>query len=150
MLIKFKGDFKKLKGMGFTFHKLFASNYKVYEKDKVWIWVAHGGYVEISDFYSLSGYIAKAVFDGTYPVYEKDIDYGDKLAWMNIKKGDRKPCMINRKTGEIIERREFTKLYCDDDQQYDYDLFRELSIYKETFHFIKELEPFMEIVEGER
>lgn len=41
MDIKFTGDFKKLKPMGFTFHKLYAHNYKVYEKNEVWVWVAH-------------------------------------------------------------------------------------------------------------
>ena len=139
MNIKFKGDFKQLIPMGFTFHKLFARNYKVYEKSKVWIWVAHGGYVEIDDFYNLSGYIVKAIWEDTFPVYEKDIHYGEKLSWMDRKKGDKKPCMINRKTGEIIERREFTKKHCDENGEYDYDLFREVSIYKKTFEFIKEL-----------
>ena len=137
MKIKFIGDWKELKPMGFTFHKLFASNYKVYEKNKIWIWVAHGGYVEVADFYNLSGYIVKAIWGGTFPVYEKDIGYGDKLSWLNRKKGDKKPCMINRETGEIIERMEFKRIYGED---YDYDLFRELSIYMETFHFIKESE----------
>jgi hypothetical protein len=146
MLIKFTGDFKDLKPMGFTFHKLYARNYKVYEKSKVWIWVAHGGYVEIDDFFSLSGYIVKAIWDGTFPVYEKDAVYNDMLFF---KKGDRKACMINQKTGEIIERREFTKRYCDENQEYDYDLFREVSIYNETLHFIEELKDLniFEIVE---
>jgi hypothetical protein len=141
MRLKFIGDWKELKPMGFTFHKLYASNYKVYEKNKVWIWVAHGGYGEVADFYHLSGYVVKAIWDGTFPVYEQDVDYGGQLAWLSKKKGDKRPCMINRKTGEIIERRAFTKKYCDKDQdyQYDYDLFRELSLYKETFQFIKDL-----------
>lgn len=144
MQIKFTGDFKQLKPMGFTFHKLYARNYKVYEKSKVWIWVAHGGYVEIADFFSLSGYIVKAIWDGTFPVYEEDVTLGDMLFF---KKGDRKACMINRETGEIIERREFTKRYGEYD--YDHDLFREVSIYNETLHFIEELKDLniMEIVE---
>ena len=87
MIIKFTGDFKQLIPMGFTFHKLFARNYKVYEKNKVWIWVAHGGYVEIADFFSLSGYIMKAIWDGTFPVYEECVVYGDRIFF---KKGDRK------------------------------------------------------------
>lgn len=145
MLIKFTGDFKQLKPMGFTFHKLYARNYKVYEKSKVWIWVAHGGYVEIADFFSLSGYIVKAIWDGTFPVYEEDINYGP----VGFKKGDRKPCMINRETGEIIERREFTKRYANEHGEYDYDLFREVNIYNETLHFIEELKDLniLEIVE---
>jgi hypothetical protein len=146
MDIKFTGNFKDLKGMGFKFHKLFANNYKVYEKDKIWIWVARGGYVEVADFYELSGYIVDAIWNDTFPVYEKNVDYGEKLSWLNRKKGDKKPCQINRKTGEIVERREFTKKYCDENGEYDYDLWRELSIYKETFESIKELKDIMEIV----
>jgi len=143
MLIKFTGDFKDLKPMGFTFHKLYARNYKVYEKSKVWIWVAHGGYVEIDDFFSLSGYIVKAIWDGTFPVYEEDVNYNNILFF---KKGDRKACMIDQKTGGIIERREFTKRY---GLEYNHDLFREVNIYNETLHFIEELKDLniFEIVE---
>ena len=65
MRIKFTGDFKDLKPMGFTFHKLFARNYKVYEKDGLWIWVHRGGYVEIDDHYGNSGYIAEMILDDT-------------------------------------------------------------------------------------
>ena len=136
MDIKFVGDFKQLIPMGFKFHKLFANNYKVYERHKVWIWVAHGGYVEIDDFYGLSGYILRAVWDNTYPAYAKDVIMEGKLAWLSIKKGDKKPCMINRETGEIIDRREFKT---EEDESYDYKLFRELSLRKETFNFLKEL-----------
>ena len=136
MLIKFTGDFKQLIPMGFKFHKLYARNYKVYEKNKIWIWVAHGGYVEIDDFYNLSGYIMQAIFNKTFPVYEEDKIMMGRIFF---KKGDRKPCMINRKIGKIIERRIFTKEYCDDDGCYDYDLYREVSIYNETLHFIEEL-----------
>lgn len=75
MKIKFTGDFKKLIPMGFKFHKLFANNYKVYEKDEVWIWVAYGGYVEIDDHYGKSGHIAKRILDGTYPIFEEDKVY---------------------------------------------------------------------------
>ena len=80
MKIKFTGDFKKLIPMGFTFHKLYASNYKVYEKSKVWIWVAHGGYVEIDDFFSNSGYIA--VDTHVYRI-------SNRLGWVKTKTPDK-------------------------------------------------------------
>ena len=149
MLIKFTGDFKKLIPMGFTFHKLFASNYKVYEKEKVWIWVAHGGYVEIDDLFGLSGYVLKAIFEENFPVYEADVIYKGELMWLAPRKGDRKPCMINRDTGEIIEKRKFNRIYVNEECEYDYDLFREVSIYKETFNFLKQLKNMnmFEIVE---
>jgi len=153
MNIKFTGNFKDLKPMGFKFHKLFANNYKVYNKDKVWIWVAEGGYVEIGSYYGLSGYILKAIWEDTYPVHEKDVDYGEKLSFINIKKGDRKQCKINEKTGEIIERREFNKKFCDENGEYDenseYLIYRDISIYKKTFKFLEELKALniMEIEE---
>ena len=31
--MKYTGEIKDLKSYGFTFHKLYANNYKVYEKD---------------------------------------------------------------------------------------------------------------------
>ena len=145
MNIKFTGDFKDLIPMGFKFQKLFARNYKVYHKNDVWIWVAHGGYVEIDDFYNLSGYIVKAVWEGTFPIHEKDVIFGGRRFF---KKGNRKSCMINRKTGEIIERSEFAKIYCDKNQEYDYDLFRDVTLYNKTLHFINELKDLniMEII----
>ena len=141
MNIKFTGDFKQLKPMGFTFHKLFANNYKVYEKDDVWVWVANGGYVEIRDLYNLSGYVLKAIWNGTFPVYNEEVKIGDRIVF---KKGDRKSCMINQETGEIIERKVFVNMGYDSD-----NIYRELSIYKKTFEFIKELKSLniMEIVE---
>lgn len=147
MNIKFTGKFKDLKKMGFTFHKLFADNYKVYEKDGIWIWVAEGGYVEIKDLYNLSGYVLKAIWDDTYPVYKEDVSLLEGR--LLFKKGERKSCMINQETGEIIERRIFVKKYCDENAEYDYELFREVSIYKKTFEFAKELKDLniMEIIE---
>lgn len=142
MGIRFTGDFKNLIPMGFTFHKLFADNYKVYEKNRVWIWVAHGGYVEIGDLHDLSTYVVKAILDGTYPVYEEDRSYGDMIFF---KKGDRKPCLINRKTGEIHEMTPYIIEHRTADADYDYDLFRDVSIYKKTFHFIKEIENMIEV-----
>lgn len=55
--LKFTGNFKKLKAMGYEFQKLYARNYKVYHKQiprsfRIWIWVANGGYIEIDDLYS--------------------------------------------------------------------------------------------------
>jgi len=141
MNIKFTGNFKDLKPMGFKFNKLFANNYKVYEKNDIWIWVANGGYVEIRDLYSLSGYVLKAIWNDTFPLYEEDVPFRDGLLF---KKGDRKSCMINQKTGEIIERRLFVNGGYDSD-----NLYRELSISKKTFEFIKELKSLniMEIIE---
>lgn len=140
MKISFTGDFKKLKPMGFKFHKLFANNYKVYEKNGVWIWVAQGGYVEIDDHYDNSGYIAKRILDGTYPVYEED----KKLGPFEIKKGDLRGCTIDRKTGEITATIEFMRSIGGHDN-YDFDRYRDVSLKQKTADTIKELEGMIEI-----
>jgi hypothetical protein len=145
MNIKFVGDFKKLIPMGFTFHKLYANNYKVYSKNRVWIWVHHGGYVELDDHYENSGYIAKMILDGTYPVYEKDEDY--KI--FTIKKGKPKPCTINRKTGEIVETVPFMRSI-DGYDNYDYETYRDVNLFKETMETILEIKDMIEIVENEQ
>jgi len=138
MNIKFTGNFKDLIPMGFKFHKLFARNYKVYEKNKVWIWVHRGGYVEISDHYDNSGYIAKMILDGTYPVYKEDKDY--KI--FTIEKGKPKPCTIHRKTGEIKETIKLILSYGNHDNFIDhpeYENYRDVYLLKDTMETIKEL-----------
>lgn len=138
MKIKFTGDFKDLKHMGFSFHKLFARNYKVYEKNKVWIWVHRGGYVEIAGHYGNSGYIAKMILDGTYPVYKEDRDY--KMFIM--KKGNPRPCTINIKTGEITETIELMRSVGGHDKWIeiaDIDDYRDVSLLPRTMETIKEL-----------
>ena len=139
MSIKFVGDFKKLIPMGFEFHKLFARNYKVYSKNDVWVWVAHGGYVEIRDLFDKSKYIAKAIFNSTYPVYEEDKNYNNIIFF---KKGKPKGCILNKKTGEILVYRDFYRIHGRD---YDYEVYEELLISKDTFDAVKEIENMVEI-----
>ena len=139
-MIKFTGDFKKLIPMGFTFHKLFSRNYKVYEKNSVWVWVAHGGYVEIRDFFSKSKHIARKIYDGTYPVNEKDVIHNGFLL---LKKGKPKGCILNKKTGEILVYRDFYRVHGSD---YDRELYEEVLIGKATLDTIKEIEKMVEIV----
>lgn len=140
-MIKFTGDFKKLIPMGFTFHKLFARNYRVYEKNKVWVWVAQGGYVEISDHYNNSVHIAKKILDGTYPVHEEDRDYGIFV----MKKGKPKACVINRQTGEIMETRNYIRSL-KREEDYDYENIRDVSLYLSTMETIKELRDMISII----
>ena len=142
MNIKFTGDFKKLIPMGFTFHKLFASNYKVYEKNRVWIWVAQGGYVEIKDLYDNSGYVAKMFLNGTYPIWEEDTNKYDLLFF---EKGRPKACIMNEKTGEILERCEFNKKYGLNELPYTPDHCRELLFPKRLFDVLEEIRDMIEI-----
>jgi len=153
MDIKFTGDFKKLIPMGFKFYKLYANNYKVYEKNKVWIWVAHGGYVEISDHFSKSGFIAKKILDGTYPVYDED-----KVSLtFKIEKGKPKSCVMDQETGDIIDYRVFLHslprkeiepgVY---DMDYDHDRFPNIYLRRSTMETIKEISEMIEIIEKEK
>jgi hypothetical protein len=146
MDIKFIGKFKELKPMGFTFHKLFANNYKVYEKNKVWIWVHRGGYVEIDHHFDNSGYIAKMILDGTYPVYTKDKDY----KFFTIKKGKPRPCTIHTKTGEITETIKLILSYGNHDNfvdHPDYENYRDVSLLKDTMDTVLEIKDMIRIIE---
>ena len=40
--VKFTGDYSKLKGMGFTFQKLFANNYMQWERNSFRVWKKGG------------------------------------------------------------------------------------------------------------
>jgi len=141
MDIKFTGDFKKLIPMGFKFYKLYANNYKVYEKNKVWIWVAYGGYVEIDDYYENSIHIAKRILDGTYPVHKEDRVYN---GFFTTKKGKPKSCVMDMETGEIIEKIVFIRSI-GADAEYDYNRYRDIYLYRKTMETIKEIREMIEI-----
>ena len=99
MEAKFTGRFRDLKPLGYKFHKLFANNYKVYEKNDIWIWVARGGYVEVGDFYKLSPYVIKVILDDTYPKRGEDSMFRGTVLFPA---GSPAPCHIHRDTGEIV------------------------------------------------
>lgn len=92
--LKFKGKFKQLKNYGFTFHKLFANNYKVYMKGgynyDLTVWVANGGYVEFANLFSYS----KKVFD--YIIENRD-ELKNKTLCIKF----------NRKTGFFVKEKDF-------------------------------------------
>jgi hypothetical protein len=110
--IKFIGDFKILKPIGFKFGKYFANNHKAYSmrcKDyehlndmHIWVLgrdVAIGGMSTIQSFY-----LAKHIVAGTYPIYKLDVirilPTGKQIVM--FKAGDSKDNMINKNTGEIM------------------------------------------------
>lgn len=142
--IKFTGDFKILKPMGFTFGKYFAKNYKAYAmKHGEWstdmmIWVK-GRDVQISSFDNLlSFYAAKYILNGTYPVYEEDYKFEHGNLLIEHKKGEPLSCKVNINTGEIIPFSEFVKMYKDKWEQYIDDGWRELNIPVRIFELMKE------------
>jgi hypothetical protein len=136
--IEFIGKFKDLIPMGYSFHKLYARNYRVYTKNQIWIWVA-GKTISIKDLGTEHSFkIAKLIIDNKYPVYNEDKDY--KIIF--FKKGEPKCVMLDEKTGEVEIRREFTKsdkFNYDKIPQYDYDRYRELILNMDILESIKEL-----------
>jgi hypothetical protein len=78
-LLKFHGKFTDLIPAGFKFQKLFARNYRQYCLDVVEhcecirVWQAHGGYIEIDDWFSATKSVVEAVINGNFKwhSYEK-------------------------------------------------------------------------------
>lgn len=152
-MIKFTGKFKDLKDRGFKFLKLFASNYKVYRKENIYIWVAHGGYVELGGLGDRSGLIMKTIIEDKYPVYEEDFFLpaisGDKPFF---KKGEPRTVMIDDETDELIPQDVFIKKYRDKyktlEEYFDFKSagFTELILHKRHLDAIKELKDVIEFV----
>ena len=68
MSAKFKGDFKQLIPMGYTFQKLYAANYKCYHKGnpdfKIWIWVKNKD-IEVDWWYGYEQLLIEAIRDNS-------------------------------------------------------------------------------------
>lgn len=101
-VVPFKGDFKELKKLGYAFHKVFARNYKMYSKTiqgkEIAVWVAHGGYVECCDLFSLSYLVIDLIRNHStlvLPVYKSVMIQGRKVDFSTIK------FMINLKTHAV-------------------------------------------------
>lgn len=144
--MKFTGKIEDLKKMNFKFQKLYARNYKVYSKNDVWIWVAGGFSIEISDFFSNSDVIIDAVLNDTYPLYKEDRLLPNGQVF--FKKGEPMGCVMNKKTGELIAYSDFLKKYKTSyldfrvtDEGKDW---RECHINKDTIQTIKELKSSIE------
>lgn len=70
MKISFIGDFKKLKPMGYEFHKLFARNYICYIKNDVKIW-RKAKDVQILDFQDYSHLLLQYLIDNNFIINDK-------------------------------------------------------------------------------
>jgi len=130
--LRFTGKFKELIPLGYTFHKLFARNHKVYHKNSIWIFVADRDVI-IRDF---SGHncaaIAKAIINNKYPVYKESINYG----MIKFEKGEPKAVMVDIQKHTITSESQFIK---DNGHEYDYDRYRGLIIGQATFNEVKRL-----------
>lgn len=93
-LCKFHGKFTELIPAGWKFQKLFASNYRQYSfevtpYEYIRVWQAHGGYIEIRDFYSATKQIVEAVLLNNFQ-------------WHTYAGLDSYGFTIDRETGKII------------------------------------------------
>lgn len=98
-ILKLTADVNLLKERGYTFQKLFASNYKTYRKKirdyTIWVWVKNSG-VEIEDWYENTTAIVKFFKEN----YDKSIKENSQLPRP-------RSCMLlqlNRRTNELRER----------------------------------------------
>ena len=89
--IKFTGTFTELKGMGYDFMKLYANNYKVYNNDdfanKIWVWVADGGYIELDDLYDCSKLYIEAIKSINWDTIKEGFS-GKKHVYFHYKHGE--------------------------------------------------------------
>jgi hypothetical protein len=96
-LLKFHGRFADLIPYGFKFQKLYANNYRQYCLDvvehceSIRVWQAHGGYIEINDWFSASKAVVEAVIKGNFK-WHKYVNRDDSILGFTI----------IRKTGEIV------------------------------------------------
>ncbi len=98
--VAFTGKFKDLIPDGWTFHKLFANNYRSYHKTcdgEKWsqgcsIWQHHGGYLEIADLFSLSCLFVQPLIENKVADLQSVSRYGNKeiIYWFIIDKKERK------------------------------------------------------------
>jgi len=134
-MLKFVGKFRDLKPLGYTFQKLYAMDYKTYRKKYVLIWVSHREVMinHLSRFNS--AHIAKLILENKYPVYPKDVWYGKNLFF---KKGEPRPCMLDRQTGKVVAHKDFMR--ADGfNFEYDYERYHEFIFYKALLAAVREL-----------
>ena len=98
--ISFNGKYKDLKSMGYSFNKLFAKNYIVYQKKSIWIFKKNN-YVEVSDLYSYSHLLIDIIsnpcsFHGSF---HDLFSNGNIVFGLNLKNGN----IVNLKEYEGIK-----------------------------------------------
>ncbi len=145
--LKFTIDIKKLKGLGYTFQKLYARNYKTYRKDigkggrTIWLWVLERR-IEIDDWFSDTGAILEFYKKNrNHPEFDRLNKAGEKWNYYKIR--------LCNSTGEIIEydnKEYYQELSSKDDKSIEkyfekYKDYREIVFYKPTMEFLlKEIE----------
>ena len=102
--MKFIGKFTELKPMGFTFHKLYARNYKVYMLEDFSIWVSRREFLYRHINGPLLDQIVNSIIADTYPLYDRQVMLGGRPL-MDI--GDPKMCIIDKNDYTFMSHEKF-------------------------------------------
>lgn len=91
LMAKFTGKYKDLMPAGYTFHKMYARNYRTYQKsfgcnDSIWVFVK-GNDIEINDFYAKTGWLV-SLFIKNREVIPNILFHGSLWAVMNTETGE--------------------------------------------------------------
>ena len=144
-MIRYTGEIKNLKHMGFNFYKLYASNYKAYKNEDVGMWIfVKGRDVSLNN---LTDDQFDVVFDmiitDNYPLYEKDKLLGGKVFF---KKGEPRSCQYDNETGEILSHKDFMNKWKKEYSEFeDYmefahsGRFSDVILHKRHIDFVKEM-----------
>lgn len=77
-ILTYKIKESKLKGMGYTFQKLYARNYKTYRKivgdNTLWLW-SKGKTIELDDLYHLTGEVINFVKENINNYFYQEKEY---------------------------------------------------------------------------
>ncbi len=142
--MKFSGHFRDLIPMGFKFHKLYARNYKVYEKEDLWIWVARRE-IQYRHFNGKAAdLIVGMILNDTYPLYTQPVMLLDKPLF---DVGDPKGCIYDVETNTITAHDHFMGLWRDKfktpeeycEWYHGENQFEELHLHRRHIDLIKEL-----------
>ena len=76
---RYSGDIKKLKGIGYKFHKLYGRNYKCYNKKDVWLFVKGGMFLENNQISHPDNWTKVIAF------ILKNLDMPDQFWYYNVK-----------------------------------------------------------------
>ncbi len=134
--IKFTGKFKDLKARGYTFHEMFAMNYRAYHKKDIdlWIFVAKRS-IEISDYFDDSHLIISQLLNSEdgHGFYCGRLRFGLDLKELKI---------ISRVDYKLIKYNEvYSQVDIMDDERLHafYDRYREISLASELQTELKKL-----------
>jgi hypothetical protein len=90
-LVKYVGKYRELIPIGYTFHKLYANNYRTYQKEfkgeySIWIFVARNSF-EIESLFDNSGWLIRCLIKNR-KIIDKVLFHGNLWAILNTETGE--------------------------------------------------------------